>query len=224
MSLLKVALLALVVTSATYAQSPRGTEPVPVRAFENNQIRVQEISLASGQQTELRAHADALLIPFGNDLEGRAPLEPVTWQAAGTTSLDNRGGTPFNALLVEIVAPRSEGGSSMPPELLAPPTDFSTLALYPRVDGHRVRTVLDNARVLVTAHRLPQFQPPTEPHHWHSREQVLVYLAGGELAGTGQLGSHRVRRGEFAILPANVPHAFQNQGNDPVEFLMISPK
>jgi hypothetical protein len=220
MSLIKVVVLALLVTSATYAQAPRD---VPVRAFENDQLRVHEISLAAGERTELRAHSDALLITFGNDLEGRAPLEPVMWRDAGTTSLDNRATTPFNALLVELVAPRSQGASSVPPEVLtANPT---TSTSYPRVEGHRVRTVLDNARVLVTAHRLPQMQPPTEARHWHPREMVLVYLAGGELSGaTGDVVTHRVRRGAFDVFPANVLHALHNVGNDPVEFLMITPK
>jgi cupin domain len=212
MQLFKVALLALALIGALDAQVPGG-----------EQVRVREISLAAGAQTELRAHADALLIPFGNDLDGGAPVEAVTWRGAGTTSLDNRGSTPFNALLVELVAPRSDGAASLPPEALAPTTTAS--GLYPAHEGHRVRTVLDNARVLVTAHRLPQFQLPTEPLHWHSREMVLVYLSGGDIAGaTGHVDAHRVRRGTFDLLPANVPHAFQNMGNDPVEFLLITPK
>jgi quercetin dioxygenase-like cupin family protein len=59
----------------------------------------------------------------------------------------------------------------------------------------------------------------------HAREVVLVYLAGRRIAGsTGALGWHGVRRGDVDVLPAHVPHAFQNGGNDPIEFLMIAPK
>lgn len=218
MQLFKVAALTLVLASAMDAQAPSA----PMRTFEDEQIRVHEISLAAGQQTEIRSHSDALLIPLANDLDGRAPVDAATWRPAGTTSLDNRGATPFNALLVELVAPRSEDAPTTPPEafLLSP-----AATLYPRAEGLRVRTVIDNPRVLVTAHRLPQLQTATTAWHWHSRELVLVYLGSGDVAGTtGQLDAHRVRRGNVDVLPANVPHAFQNMGNDPIEFLLISPK
>jgi hypothetical protein len=219
----KVALLTLVLSSATYAQATRGAQLAAVPAFEDAQLRVHPVSLAPGGRAELRAHADALIIPFGNDLDGRAPLDPVSWHPAGATTLENRGPMPFDALVVELVAPRSEAASSLPPEVT--PEAVRSSLLYHRAEGRRVRTVLDNPRVLVTAHRLPDWQPTTEPWHWHSREVVLVYLAGGEIAGsTGQLDARRVRRGDFDVLPANLPHVFQNVGNAPIEFLLIAPK
>jgi quercetin dioxygenase-like cupin family protein len=105
-----------------------------------------------------------------------------------------------------------------------PPTVGPSAFSY-RVEGRRVRTVLDNPRVLVTAHRLPDWQPATEPWHWHARDLVLVYLAGGDIMGSsGQVDARHVRRGDFDVLPANLPHVFQNVGNSPIEFLLITPK
>ena len=85
-------------------------------------------------------------------------------------------------------------------------------------EGYRVQKVFENTRVLVTAHRLPQFKQPTEPFHWHARELMFVYLSGGNIAGSsGYLEARRARRGEFDILPADLPHVLQNVGSDPID-------
>jgi mannose-6-phosphate isomerase-like protein (cupin superfamily) len=222
MKLLNVALLAVVMSTAIHAWNgrPQGGAGIP---FAGDQVRVHSVSIAPGGRAELGAHADAMIIPLALDFDGRPPSEPVIWQPAGTATLENRGSNRFDAVIVELVAPRSEVPSSLPPEATAPLTDWSLRS--PRADGHRVRAVLDNPRVLVTAHRLPDWQAPTEAWHWHARDLVLVYLAGGAIAGsTGQIDARQVRRGEFDVLPANVPHAFQNVGNTPLEFLLIVPK
>jgi hypothetical protein len=115
--------------------------------------------------------------------------------------------------------------ASVAPEAL--PVAFSSEDLaYPLYDheAHRASTLLENARVAVTWHRMvPLVQ--TEPYHFHLREALLVYLAGGEMSGsTGRRGFHRARRGEFDVLPAYTLHALGNVGNDPIEFVMIAPK
>jgi quercetin dioxygenase-like cupin family protein len=88
-----------------------------------------------------------------------------------------------------------------------------------------VRTIVDNEQVLVSRHRLPPLWLPTEAPHFHPRDVVLVYLAGGQIDGaTGYPGVRHARRGDVDVIPANVLHEFRNLGNDPIEFVMITPK
>jgi mannose-6-phosphate isomerase-like protein (cupin superfamily) len=223
MKLLTVALLASVMSTAMRAWTAGGPQGRPDIPFADDQVRVHSVSIAPGGRADLGARADALIIPLALDLDGRAPAEAVSWQPAGTATLENRSSHRFDAVMVELVAPRSALPASFPPEAAAALTGWPLRS--PRAEGHRVRPVLDHPRVLVTEHRLPDWQAPTEAWHWHSRDLVLVYLAGGAIAGsTGHIDARRVRRGEFDVLPANVPHAFQNVGNTPLEFLLIAPK
>jgi quercetin dioxygenase-like cupin family protein len=225
MALLRLLVLfGMVLPGVVSAQDRPTTESPAIRAaFESDQLRVQHVSLAPGERTELRDHENALLIPFTADLDGRISPGDLTWHVAGTTSLENRGARTFHGILVELTASPPERPASLPPEVAADRVpDYRPVH---RIEGHRVHTLLDNPRVLVTRHRLPAWQRQAEPKHVHPREVVLVYLKGGEISGsTGRLGARSARRGEFDVLPANVPHAFRNAGNDPLEFLMIAMK
>lgn len=214
----------MTLASASYTQGQATDEPQPIRVlFESDQVRLHRLQLAPGARLELPDHPDALLIPFTLDLDGRIAHDRPTWLAAGTTTLANHAATPFSGMLVELTAPPSDMPASLPPEVVA---DRIARYSWPyRMERLRVRTIVDNPRVLVTKHSLPAWQPRTEPKHWHAREVVLVYLTGGEIVGAARrLGARRVRRGEFDVLPANVPHASGNLGNDPVEFLMVTAK
>jgi quercetin dioxygenase-like cupin family protein len=217
-------LLAIAFAGASDAQDPVTDKRSPIRsAFQDDQVRVRRVSLESGASAQMREHPDALLVALTANLDGRVRPDEPAWYAAGTTTLENRAATRFDGILVELTAPPSNTPAPLPPEAVADrvPDDLPGY----RMEGHRVRTVVDNPRVLVTWHRLPPWQPQFEPRHVHPREVVLVYVAGGEIRGsTGRLGVRRVRRGDFDVLPANVLHAFRNAGNDPIEFLMITPK
>jgi quercetin dioxygenase-like cupin family protein len=216
--------LVTALAGTSYAQDRTTEQRTPVRAaFESDQVRVRHVQLAPGERAEIVNHRDSLLIPFTADLEGRVPVDAAAFRPMGTTTLENRAAVPFAAVLVELIAPSSSPPASLPPEVAA--ARIPAYSPVHRMEGHRVQTIVDNSRVLVTRHRLPAWQPRTEPVHWHPREVLLVYLGGGEIDGAaGRLGSRRVRRGDFDVLPADVPHAFHNAGNDPIEFLMITPK
>jgi quercetin dioxygenase-like cupin family protein len=217
-------LLGIAFAAASDAQDARTDKRSPIRSvFQDDQVRVHRVSLESGASAEMREHPDALLLSFTADLDGRVRPGEAVWYSAGTTTLANRAATRFEGVLVELTAPPSSTPAPLPPEAIANRV-IDDVPGY-RMEGHRVRTVVDNPSVLVTWHRLPPWQPQFEPRHFHPREVVLVYVAGGEIRGTtGRLGVRRVRRGDFDVLPANVLHAFRNAGNDPIEFLMITPK
>jgi quercetin dioxygenase-like cupin family protein len=216
--------LAIAFTSVSYAQAPAKDERPPIRAaFKDDQVQVLTVSLDPDASAERSNHPDTLLVSLTADLDGRVPRDKAVWYAAGTTTLQNRAKTRFDGILVELAARPLDVPAPLPPEAAA-----DRVPEYQSRYGweeHRVRTVVDNPRVLVTWHRLLPWRPQTEPRHFHAREVVLVYLASGEIRGsTGRLGIRRVRRGDFDVLPANVLHALRNAGNDPIEFLMITPK
>jgi hypothetical protein len=193
--------------------------------FEDDQVRVLRVSLRPGEATSVDDHPDAVLVYLTADLDGRVPDAVAAWQPMGAYSLQNRARTSFEAVLIELRAPVSDVPAPVAPEALAgaySPEDVA-YPLYGR-DAHTATTLVENARVAVTWHRLvPLVQ--TEPYHFHLRDTLLVYLAGGEMIGaTGQSGVYRARRGEFHVLPAQTFHALGNVGNDPVEFIMIAPK
>jgi hypothetical protein len=223
-----IVMVGSLLASENFAQYPATNSSPQYRVeFEDGQVRVLRVSLRAGEATPVEAHPDAVLIYLTADLDGRAPDAAATWQPMGSYGLQNHARTSFEALLVELIAPASGAPASVEPEAMPVAYSYSSWSTeYPfyEPDAHRASTLVENARVAVTWHRLvPLVQ--TEPYHFHLRDTLLVYLRGGEMSGsTGQLGFHRARRGEFHVLPPNVLHAHGNVGNDPIEFVMISPK
>jgi beta-alanine degradation protein BauB len=219
-------LVGSVLATASYAQYPAADSSRQFRVeFEDDQIRVLRVSLGPGERSPVYDHPDAVLIYLTADLDGHMPASVAVWQPMGAHALENRARTTFEAIVVELIAPVSEVPASIAPEAL--PVMFSSQDLaHPLYDreAHRASTLVENARVAVTWHRLVPLVR-TEPYHFHLRETLLVYLAGGEMSGSsGQRGFRRARRGEFDVLPAYVLHALGNVGNDPIEFVMIAPK
>ena len=196
-------------------------------AFEDDQVRVLEVSLPPGESRSMPDHRGELLVYLTANLEGQIPSVEVSWHSPGTTTLQNRAKRRFEGILIGLRAPASGAPAPFPPEVAGQagwygrvPTD------YPHGGTpNSVRTLVDNDQVLVSRHRLAQSGLQTEPYHFHPREVVLVYLTGGEISGSsGHLGIRHVRRGDFDVLPANLGHSFVNLGNDPIEFVMITPK
>jgi quercetin dioxygenase-like cupin family protein len=193
------------------AQHPwRAIEPLP-HGWENNRIRLNRISVEPGAALA-GSTADRILVYLTAAPDGRmAPAEAV-WQPAGTGDLENTGRTRVEAIAIELKEVNAEPVRGTPPE---------ALPVGRRAD---VSWVIDNPRVLVTRNR---FTPATSltPWHFHPEDILVVYLRGGHawpiLSGWG---SHRVRRGDVDIIPANTFHTFGNAGGDPLEFLMIVPR
>jgi quercetin dioxygenase-like cupin family protein len=192
--------------------------------FEDAWVRVRRLSVGPGETTAVQEHPDGVLVFLTADLEGRIPPAEALWQPEGSRAMENRSKTRFEALLVELKIAPSDIPAPLAPELaLGEWTDVGAYSSYDRGD-HRVTSLIDNARVTVSRHRLVPLLR-TERYHFHPREAVLVYLSGGELSGsTAFHGFRRARRGEFDVLPANTLHALRNMGNDPIEFLIVWPK
>jgi quercetin dioxygenase-like cupin family protein len=195
-------------TAAQYAHG--AIEPLP-HGWENNRVRLSRISVEPGAALA-GSDADRILVYLTAAPDGRiAPAEAV-WQPAGTGDLENTGRTRVEAIAIELKEVNAEPVRGTPPEALPGPRTAD------------VRWVIDNPRVVVTRNR---YKPTTSmsPWHFHSEDMLIVYLRGGyawpALPGWG---SHRVRRGDVDIIPANTFHTFGNAGGDPLEFLMIVPR
>jgi hypothetical protein len=222
MATLRTLLLATMLATVGFAQGRENAI-----AFEDDQLRVIQVSLSSGESRSIQDHRGELLVYLTANLEGQIPSVEVSWHSAGTTTLQNRAKRRFEGILIGLRAPASGAPAPLPPEVAGQAGWYGRLSIYYPLgtSGNSVRTLVDNDQVLVSRHRLAQSGLQTDPDHFHPREVVLVYLTGGEIRGSnGHLGTRHVRRGDFDVLPAYLSHSFVNLGNDPIEFVMITPK
>ena len=180
--------------------------------FEDNQLRVQRVSIGPRERTAAADRLAGVMIFLTADLEGRMPSAEVEWQPAGTRTLENRATSRFEAIIVEFKDAPSPG-SGTPPEL-AP-------SVPERVQAKRL---LENDTLVVSRHRLAP-AATGELIHFHLREAVVVYLNGGRTAGTtGRTLPRSVSRGQVDIVPAYTPHSFWNAGSDSIDFIAVFPK
>ena len=59
------------------------------------------------------------------------------------------------------------------------------------------------------------------PPHSHDKDEEFFYILDGELTVDLDGNRHVLRPGDSCHLPANVPHAFHNLGEEPARFLAI---
>jgi hypothetical protein len=163
--------------------------------------------------------SNGVLVYLTADLDGRMPRTEAVWQSAGSPAMQNRGATRFDAVFVELKVPAAQGPAPTVPELMPADTRYD-----PYLREHKGASLFDNDRVTVSKHRVVPYAW-TQAYHTHPREAVVVYLRGGEMSGTNaQPGYHRVRRGGFDVLPADLFHTLYNGGTDPVDFVAVWPK
>ena len=180
--------------------------------WENNRLRLRRIAVDPGASTRAEGGVDRVLIYLTANQDGNMPDADAVWQPAGSPDLQNRGARKLEALAVDLKAASAAASGGTPPESLH--TSYRA----------EVKTLIDNARVLVTKHR---YAPTTfvDPPHFHSDDMLVVYLQGGYTWPVfGGWGAYQVRRGEVDIVPANSLHTLGNAGSDPLEFLVILPR
>ena len=180
--------------------------------WENNRLRLRRIAVDPGASTRAEGGVDRVLIYLTANQDGNMPDADAVWQPAGSPDLQNRGARKLEALAVDLKAASAATSGGTPPESLH--TSYRA----------EVKTLIDNARVLVTKHR---YAPTTfvDPPHFHSDDMLVVYLQGGYTWPVfGGWGAYQVRRGEVDIVPANSLHTLGNAGSDPLEFLVILPR
>lgn len=196
--------------SAQYGQVSSAT--LRLSDWENNRLRLRRIAVDPGASARVEGGVDRVLIYLTANQDGNMPDADAVWQPAGSPDLQNRGARKLEALAVDLKAASAAASGGTPPEAL--PTSYRA----------EVKTLIDNARVLVTKHR---YAPTTfvDPPHFHSDDMLVVYLQGGYTWPVfGGWGAYQVRRGEVDIVPANSLHTLGNAGSDPLEFLVILPR
>jgi hypothetical protein len=187
--------------------------------FEDAWVRVRSISVAPGETSTALTQSNGVLVYLTADLEGRMPRSEAVWHAAGSPALQNRAATRFDAMFVELKASPSSGPAPSVPELMPADTRYDS---YLR--EHRAAALVENDRVTVSRHRVVPYAW-TQDYHTHPREAVVIYLRGGDMSGTSaRPGYHRVRRGGFDVLPADLFHTLYNGGTDPIDFVAVWPK
>jgi quercetin dioxygenase-like cupin family protein len=177
--------------------------------WENNRVRLSQISVAPG--TQLAAAGNRVLVYLTADPDGRMPAEAV-WQPASAGAVQNRGPARLEAIAIELKDAPSGASRGTPPEALDP---------EPLVT---VTPLIDNERVVVTKHR---YEPGSYagPLHFHSEDLLVVYLRGGySWSFAGMWGAMPFRRGDVEVIPANTLHRLGNAGSDPLELVVIVPK
>ncbi len=206
---------------AALGQTPSPQNPVttapdqPGVMFEDDQIRVLRVKLGPQETVSAGTHPDQVLIYLTADLEGRMPAAEALFEPAGSQSRQNASGMIVEAILVQFKTPPDPDVPFVPEFRSGEP------------DGDVTATsLIDNPIVNVMKCRMMPVVS-TEPAHIHPRDTVVVYLTGGQIAGTtagGSMYGRPAKRGEVDVLPPYAEHSLGNLGNDPIEFLVMQIK
>lgn len=191
--------LLLAIPAIVSAQGANATEQV---VQEDALVRIIRTSVPAKSEVAIREHPDALVVSL--------PQGTVSWLTPATRALQNNGADPLDVLIVELkTAP-----AAVPKLVLGNP------APAPR-PGLGIRNVFDNEHVTVDLYTLAPGYKEAAPHP-HTWESVFIQLRDNDMQGAGP-GAERKQwtRGELAILPAAVQHAFGNLGEAPAEFLYV---
>jgi quercetin dioxygenase-like cupin family protein len=197
-------------------QNPSGpATDRPGVVFEDDQIRVLRVKLAPQAIASAGTHPDQVVIFLTADLEGHMPAAEAHFEPAGSEPLQNKSGMIVEAVIVQFNATPDPDVPFLPE--FGPRDEDGTVA---------VKSLVDNPSVNVSKIRMMPVVR-TNTVHVHPRDIVVVYLTGGQMAGTlpgGSLYGRRARRGEVDVLPPYAEHEFGNLGNDPIEFVLIQTK
>ena len=172
------------------------------------------VTLGPHETPVIQSRPDRVLLYLTADLDGHLPSAEAVWEPAGSGAPKNAAGTVFEAVVVELKTPIET--ITFAPEWLADEGDRTVV----------VTPLIDNSRVTVTKCRMMPVVNST-PRHAHSKDTIVFYVTGGQMAGTtaqGSLYGRHARRGEIDVLRPDTEHALGNLGGDPIELVLIQPK
>jgi hypothetical protein len=192
--------------------------------WENERMRVDWVSLAPGDRLSRESTDGSVIVFMTTDLDGRMPPAEAAWQDPGQVTMENRGRTRFEALVVDLKGRATRSGGATPPEVVR---GFGSVAPSAIAGSYaammQAQNLIMNDRISVTKESYAAAWS-AEPLHFHPQDVVVVYLRSGYIWPTSSVyGPEHVRRGDVRIVPGNVLHTTFNAGSDPLEFLLIIP-
>jgi hypothetical protein len=193
--------------------------------WENGSMVVRRLSLEPGARFASDSPGGSIIVFLTTELDGRLPPADVAWRDPGPTTMENRGGSRFEALVVDLKGGARLSRRATPPEVVratatVAPTVF-TRAYDPTM---RAENLIVNDRISVTKERYGS-SLAVDPLHFHPQDAVVIYLRGGYVWSAASFyGPDHVRRGDVRVVPGNVLHVTGNAGSDPLEFLLIVPQ
>ena len=206
----------------TVAAQSRGTASQTI--WENDRMQVQRVTLAPGETLSGDSTGGSVIVFLTADLDGRMPTAEAAWRDPGPVTMENRGRSRFEALVVDLKGSATRSGGVTAPEVVRASAAVAASAS----DGMnattmRAQNLVVNDRISVTKERYG-FHGSVDPLHFHPQDAVVIYLRGGHIWPTTSLyGPDRVRRGDVRVLPGNALHVTGNAGSDPLEYLLIIP-
>ena len=192
--------------------------------WENDRMVVRRVSLEPGARFASDSPGGSVIVFLTTELDGRLPPAEVAWRDPGPATMENRGGSRFEALIVDL-----KGGALPSRRVTAPEVVRASGMVAPSVftRAHeptmRAQNLIVNDRVSVTKERHGSSWS-VDPLHFHPQDAVVIYLRSGYVWPAAPIyGPDRVRRGDVRVVPGNVLHVTGNAGSDPLEFLLIIP-
>jgi quercetin dioxygenase-like cupin family protein len=193
--------------------------------WENDSMVVRRLSLDPGARFASDSPGGSVIVFLTTELDGRMPPADVAWRDPGPTTMENRGASRFEALIVDLKSGPIPSRRVTPPEVVR-----ATETVAPRVfsgaydSTWRAQNLIVNDRISVTKERYGS-SLSVDPLHFHPQDAVVIYLRGGYVWPVVPFyGPDHVRRGDVRVVPGNVLHLTGNAGSDPLEFLLIIPQ
>lgn len=192
--------------------------------WENDSMVVRRLSLEPGARFASDSPGGSIIVFLTTELDGRMPPADVAWRDPGPTTMENRGGSRFEALVVDLKGGAIPSRRATPPEVVRASETVAPRIFSGAYDPTwRAQNLIVNDRISVTKERYGASWS-VDPLHFHPQDAVVIYLRSGYVWPAAPFyGPDRVRRGDVRVVPGNVLHSTGNAGSDPLEFLLIIP-
>ena len=86
--------------------------------WENDRMQVHRVSLAPGERLSGDSTGGSVIVFLTADLEGRLPQVEAAWRDPGPVTMENRGRTRFEALVVDLKGSATRSGGVTAPEVV----------------------------------------------------------------------------------------------------------
>ena len=147
--------------------------------WENGSMVVRRLSLEPGARFASDSPGGSIIVFLTTELDGRMPSAEVAWRDPGPTTMENRGGSRFEALIVDlkgggdpVASCHASGGRA---RLRGSGARVFSEAYDPTWGA---RNLIVNDRISVTRERYGS-SGSVDPLHFHPQDAVVIYLRGG---------------------------------------------